>query len=436
MNKSVSAQQFIDLYESARALLGDRPEQLRRLAEMPELDEAFGPTDYGMNLQRLALPVDVGKSFGCDVPTVSAVPAAIVNDIFSAPARLEERLPEGVRFMSLRRAATECPDLIPPGMSGGFDDGETRLNDLLWADGVLLSVAPGVRLEKPLQLVNIFSSPVDLMAVRRMVIAMGEGSEARMLVCDHTQDSERRYFSAELIEATVGADARLGLDFVEEASARTVRRSTVNAALGRGATLECTAATLSCGDSRMRMRVDLNGEGACASVNGMVVADAGQKAGFITRVVHHAEHTSSSQLFKYVADGQSRCEFDGKIVVEETARFTEAYQTNRNLLSSPEARMHTQPALEIYCDEVKCSHGAATGQLDEAALFYMRQRGIPEAEARRMLMEAFVGDVIDTVHIPGLRDRLRHLVERRFSGLSSDVARCADCNLSNCGNGI
>lgn len=431
---STSAKQYIELYDSATELLGNRPVQRERLEQMPELDDAFAPTDYGMNLQRLAFAVDVARSFGCDVPAVSSVPAAVVNDIFSASARMNERLPKGVRFMSLRKAMEECPELVPD-IAGGIDDGETRLNDLLWADGVFLSVAPGVCLEKPLQLVNVFSSPVDLMAVRRMVISIGQGAQARLLVCDHTQDSEHRYLSAELISVNLADDAVLGLDFIEESSAKTVKRSTLNAQLGSHATFECTAATLSCGDSRMRIHVDMNGKGACASVNGMVVADREQRAGFVTRIVHHAENTSSNQLFKYVADGNSRCSFDGKIIVEEQARFTEAYQTNRNLLASEQAQMHTQPALEIYCDEVKCSHGAATGQLDENALFYMRQRGIPEQQARRMLMEAFVGDVIDTVHIPGLRDRLRHLVERRFSGLGSDVAHCADCNLSNSNSG-
>ncbi|MDE6229832.1 MAG: SufD family Fe-S cluster assembly protein, partial [Muribaculaceae bacterium] len=217
------------------------------------------------------------------------------------------------------------------------------------------------------------------------------------------------------------------LDFIEESSAKTTRRSTLNASLAADASLRCTSATLSCGDSRMRLRVDINGAGANAEVNGMVIADADQRATYSTNILHHAENTTSNQLFKYVADGNSRCEFIGRIVVDEQARFTRAYQTNRNMLASAGAKMHAEPTLEIYCDEVKCSHGAATGQLDDRALFYMRQRGIEEETARRMLMEAFVGDVIDSVHIPSLRERLHHLVERRFSGLG---ATCADCSLN------
>jgi Fe-S cluster assembly protein SufD len=125
-----------------------------------------------------------------------------------------------------------------------------------------------------------------------------------------------------------------------------------------------------------------------------------------------------------VLDEESTGAFEGAIYVADGAQYTEAYQSNRNLLASKQARMHTKPQLEIYNDDVKCSHGATTGQLDADALFYMRSRGIPEQEARMMLMQAFMVDVIDMVKMDGLRDRLRHLVEKRFYG---QQAKCADC---------
>ena len=133
----------------------------------------------------------------------------------------------------------------------------------------------------------------------------------------------------------------------------------------------------------------------------------------------------SNQLFKYVLDDESTGAFDGVIYVAPDARFTEAYQSNRNLLASKQARMHTKPQLEIYNDDVKCSHGATTGQLDADALFYMRSRGIPEKDARTMLMQAFMVDVIDMVKMEGLRDRLRHLVEKRFYGQQASCSECA-----------
>ena len=131
-------------------------------------------------------------------------------------------------------------------------------------------------------------------------------------------------------------------------------------------------------------------------------------------------------MFKCLADGTARTAFDGLIRVGHGAIATEANQTCRGMLVSPTARIHTQPQLEIYCDDVKCSHGAATGQLDERALFYMLSRGIDPPQARSMLMNAFMADVIDSVTLSPLRDRLRHLVERRLSG---DDAFCEGCDL-------
>ena len=160
---------------------------------------------------------------------------------------------------------------------------------------------------------------------------------------------------------------------------------------------------------------------------GMAIGSGNQHADNSSNVNHRAAHCRSSQLFKYVLDDQSTGAFEGSILVSPEAPYTEAYQSNRNMLASQQARMHTKPQLEIYNDEVKCSHGATTGQLDASALFYMRSRGISEKEARLMLMQAFMADVIETVRMEGLRDRLRHLVEKRFYGQQT---LCADCGIS------
>lgn len=418
---STSPKQYLDLYDANRALLGERAEA-RAALEGAELPDVFAP-DFGVNLQRVKLPVDVAESFRCDVPTVSTALGLVLNDAFVPSATLAGRLPEGVLFCSL--ASEAARPYLPAGKP---DSPLAALNALLWQDGVLVRVPRGVRLTKPLQLVNIFSSPVDLMAVRRMVVVLEEGAEARMLVCDHTQDSEHRYMALEQVDIALAPGAHFDLVDVEEASPLTDRRLLLTARLQADSRLNVTTAHLSGGDSAADLRVELDGTGAEARLNGMVIASGSSRVANVTTVRHHAEHTHSDQLYKYVADGESRCDFRGRIVVDEQARFTEAYQTNRNVLASADARMHSEPTLEIYCDEVKCSHGAATGQLDDAAVFYMRSRGIPEAQARHMLMEAFMADVIDRVAIDGLPDRLRLLVERRFNGV--DSAACANCTPS------
>lgn len=206
----------------------------------------------------------------------------------------------------------------------------------------------------------------------------------------------------------------LALDIIEDAPSDSVELE-ISAALNSDAALDLTFATLNGRRLHTTVNVDLNGTGASASVNGFVLANSDQQITYTTNIAHHAEHSTSNQLFKYVADGQSQCAFNGRIIVDQAARFTEAYQTNRNLLASRGARMHAEPTLEIYCDEVKCSHGAATGQLDENALFYMRQRGIPLETARRMLMQAFVSEVAARIADEKVRENVLERIESRFS---------------------
>jgi Fe-S cluster assembly protein SufD len=140
-------------------------------------------------------------------------------------------------------------------------------------------------------------------------------------------------------------------------------------------------------------------------------------------------HCSSNELFKYILEDQARGAFCGKILVEPNAPKIEAYQSNKNICTSSEAKMYTKPQLEIYTDDVKCSHGSTIGQLDQDAIFYMQARGISKTEARMLLMQAFMTDVIATVRMDSLKDRLRHLIDKRLYGKLTLCQQCgADCH--------
>lgn len=217
-----------------------------------------------------------------------------------------------------------------------------------------------------------------------------------------------------LLTINLAEGAALSLDIIEDSPTDTFDFS-INASLSADASLNLTFASLNGNKINTTVNVDLYGPGASAEVNGLVLANDEQKVSYTTNIAHHSEHSSSNQLFKYVADGNSHCAFNGRIIVDQSARFTEAFQTNRNLLASAGAQMHAEPTLEIYCDEVKCSHGAATGQLDENALFYMRQRGIPLATARRMLMQAFVADVAARIADEKVRENILGRIDHKFS---------------------
>lgn len=448
---SNSLTQYISLFEenrdlicgnSAPALNAPRSEALDivRSSRLPDkntegfektsIEDMFAP-DYGVNISRVNIPVDVAASFRCDVPSLSTLLAFVINDSFHPTSKLESKLPEGVIFGSLKRIAEEKPSLIEKYYNtvAPAENPSVALNTLLAQDGVMIYVPKGVRVERPLQLVNVFSSPVPLAAFRRILIVLEEGAELQLLVCDHTQNRDKLYLAAQVSEVILGEGSRLEVCSIEESSEKTSRYSRLFVRQESGSHFSFNSTTLTCGTTRNDFSVSLLGEHCETMLAGMVIGSGKMHVDNDSDIRHMAPRCHSNQLFKYVLDEESKGAFEGSIFVAPGARFTEAYQSNRNILASTTAKMHCKPQLEIYNDDVKCSHGATTGQLDTDALFYMRSRGIPESEARTMLMQAFMVDVIDTVHISGLRERLLHLVDRRFSGTLGD---CAGCRSKEC----
>jgi Fe-S cluster assembly protein SufD len=172
--------------------------------------------------------------------------------------------------------------------------------------------------------------------------------------------------------------------------------------------------------------VVLKGENSEVTLNGCAIAGGSQRIDNNTLIDHCVPNCTSNELYKYVVDVKSVGAFAGKILVEKDAQKTVSHETNSNLCASADARMFTQPMLEIYADDVKCAHGSTVGVMDETALFYMRQRGVPEEEARMLLKNAFMGQVIDQIQLQPLRDKLFVKVEKRFRG---ELEKCDDCRL-------
>ena len=186
--------------------------------------------------------------------------------------------------------------------------------------------------------------------------------------------------------------------------------------------------TLYNGTTRNEYYCRFEGENASLRLLGMGIEDECRKVSTYSRIDHAVPRCHSDELFKFSIDEEARGAFTGRIYVAEGAVKTEAYQSNRNLVGSDTARMESKPELEIYNDDVKCSHGSAIGQLDPLQMFYMRTRGIDEPTALLLLKQAFMADIIDGVRVEALRDRLHLLVERRFAGAASACASCAGCN--------
>jgi Fe-S cluster assembly protein SufD len=308
-------------------------------------------------------------------------------------------------------------------------DAVAALNTLLAQDGFVVYVPQGVRLERPLQLVHIFRNHTDLMASRRILIVLEKDAKAELLVCDHSIDPVR-FLGTQVVEIFAGENAVFDYYDLEESSIRTTRLASVYVEQAAASSVLINGITLNNGLTRNSYFIRLLGERAEVRLCGLTVQDGSQHVDTFSHITHAVPHCTSNELFKNVLNDRATGVFNGRILVEKGAEKTQAFQTNRSLSTGREARMYSQPQLEIHADDVKCSHGMTTGQLDGQALFYMRTRGLSYEDARLMLSVAFTSEVLDHVRLDVLKDRLLRLVEKRFRG---ELARCNECKIQSPG---
>ena len=469
-----SEQQYIELYEQARQIIFDHaPEAMNAVRDQAfedfkaqpfpslrrgkatlerykytDLQQLFA-ADYGVNLSRLEIPVDPYQAFRCDVPNLSTNLYFVVNDAFFG-GRTHTSPKGGVIVGSMR----EHPDIVAKyyaKLAKTCEDAVTALNTMLAQDGMLVYVPKNVKVDRAIQVINIlkgFPAPQrsrrdgsfvatkepslrsrsgvpDLMVNRRVLIVLEEGAEIKMLFCDHAAD-DRNFLATQVIEAYVGENASLDLYCLEETHYKNVRVSNVYIDQSRDSRVTHNVITLHNGITRNKLDLTFSGEGAECNCYGCVIADKEQHVDNNTLITHKVPHCTSNELYKYVLDDKATGAFAGRVLVEHGAQKTSSQMTNQNLTATKEARMYTQPMLEIYADDVKCAHGSTVGQLNDAALFYMRQRGISLDEAKLLLQNAFINEVIDKMQLEPLRDRLHYLVEKRFRG---ELNKCDGCKL-------
>lgn len=393
--------------------------------EITSLSELLGK-DYGININRVKMDVNPAESFRCGVPRLSTSLFMTVNDRFAMTPISNNGLPAGVTVCSLHAQGNPGAAVVSQyyGKLASLDNPIVALNTLLAQDGILIHVARGVKVEKTLQLVNILQSAVPLMALRRVLIVLEEGAEVNILSCDHTQNSTVDLMNLQVVEIYAHAGARLEYYEMEESSVRSVRLSALYAEQSADSRVTINGITLYNGITRNEYHCRFTEPGAELSLCGMGIEDGDRRLDTYSHVEHAVGHCHTDELFKYVLEGRSRGAFTGLVKVDEGAVKTEAYQSNRNIVGSDEARMYSKPQLEIYNDDVKCSHGTAIGRLDEMQLFYMRSRGLAEEEARLLLKQAFLSDVIDRIRLSHLRERLTYLVERRFARAGDSCVSC------------
>lgn len=304
-------------------------------------------------------------------------------------------------------------------------DSIVALNTMLCVDTLVVHVPKGIRVEHPIQISNILKGEQDTMVCRRILVVMDELAEADIIITDRAA-SQSRFLTNQVIEVVMGDGSHLNLYEVEETHLLCTRYGSVFVQQGKNSCLHHTSLTLFNGHTRNRLDIQMQGEGSEVTANGCVIADKMQRVDNNTLIDHQVPDCQSNELYKYVLDDSAVGAFAGKVLVREGAQKTISKETNANLCATSSARMYTQPMLEIYADDVQCSHGSTVGQMDETALFYMRQRGIDEKEARLLLKAAFITEVIETIPLESLRDRLHVVVDKRLRG---ELSKCEGCKL-------
>ncbi len=288
------------------------------------------------------------------------------------------------------------------------------LNAAVFTDGFILEVAPGVVLEQPIEIVHLASGEMPASLHTRSLVSLGAESRVRLI---ETFAGAGRYWRNDVLAVRLAAGAALDRVALVEEADNALHLAALDAALGPAARLTSFVLLLGGGTLRHEAVVRSNGEGAYCGLYGAYVASRRQEVNIVTTVDHLAERGETREIFKGVAAGRAHGAFQGRITVRPGAQKVDAHMLSRNLLLGARAAIDTKPELEIFADDVKCSHGAAVGDLDEAALFYLLARGIPRDEARHMLIEAFIREAVEIVEPAGVREHLLNRLARRLAVL-------------------
>ena len=299
----------------------------------------------------------------------------------------------------------------------------TALNTAFLQDGAVVYLSSGAVVEQPIHLLFVSTGQrANVVSHPRVLVIAGPNAQAT-IVESYVGLGSEPYLTNSVSEFFLGPNAVLDHYRVQRESAAAFHIAATHAYEERAAQFRSTAITLGGRLTRHHVHTALVGEGVDSTLNGLYIEDGVQHVDNHTLIEHAQPHCQSHEFYKGILGGRATGVFRGKIHVHQAAQKTDAYQANQNLLLSETAQINTKPQLEIYADDVKCSHGATIGQLDEDALFYLRSRGIGHREAVRVLTRAFAGEVLDRVRVPALKDQLNRLVDRRLDRAAAGVAQ-------------
>ncbi len=364
---------------------------------------------------------------------VACAQLVFVNGHYSRELSSFRSVPEGVKAESLATAVNSNPASIEPHLArhASYEDHAfVALNTAFMNDGAFVYVPNGKVVEQPIHLLFVSTAPFDSAQDRpfdsaqdrrgtavvshpRNLVVLDDGSHA-MIVETYIGLGSGVYFTNVVTEIVGGKNAVIGHYKLQRESEAAFHIATVQAHLDRSSNFSSHYIDLGGALVRNDVNAVLDGEGVECTLNGLYIVAGRQHVDNHTRIDHAKPHCSSRELYKGVLDGKSRGVFNGKIYVHKAAQKTDAKQTNKNLLLSQDAVINTKPQLEIYADDVKCTHGSTIGQLDQDAMFYLRSRGIGLPAARSLLTYAFASELVSRIKVEPMRTRLENLLLTRF----------------------
>jgi Fe-S cluster assembly protein SufD len=327
----------------------------------------------------------------------------------------------GVKAMSLAVAYREEPSLLERHLTRHADTQDpaqvfSAINTALMQDGAVIHVQRGATVELPINLLFLSDENASGGASHPRILIIAEPQSQATIIEQYAAVGGTRYFTNAVTEGWVGDGATLNLFRLQQEARDAFHVGTTAVRQERDSHFVSFSFVTGADLSRINVYADLRGPGCGATLNGLYMLDGTQHCDHQTRIVHAEPNCYSRELYTGVLDDQSHGVFNGKVYVHPEAQKTDGKQTNNTLLLSERARIDTKPQLEIFADDVKCTHGATVGRIDETALFYMKSRGIPNSEARKLLTYAFAAEVLETIPVDSLRVGLERMTMERFTG--------------------
>jgi Fe-S cluster assembly protein SufD len=384
--------------------------------------------DYSMYFEDEERIVDITKIFRCEVHNFETFLFTTLNGWYVYQNSPLTKLPSGAIVGSLAAAMQEYPELVEKHYGKYADIENNHINALNTAfaqDGVFIYIPDNVEVSKPIQIVNIVNIDEDFMSHTRNLVIVGKNSKLTLVHCDDSI-THRNSFLSGVSEYYLDENSHVDFYKLQNKDDNSTLITNNHFYQKDNSTLTSNTITLNGGIIRNETIATLDGQNCTSNIFGLYLMDREQHVDNRVFVDHAKPNSFSDEMFKGIIDDDASASFNGHILVRKDAQQTNAFQNNKNIALTDTAKINTKPFLEIYADDVKCSHGATVGQLDPEAMFYIRSRGICEKNARMLLMYAFAAEVVNKIKIEVLRERIDNMVQKRLKG---ELSICDQCVL-------